>query len=112
MLTQNWTGLTKEANYSRFYYWHVDKLTIRKSFVFPNPATLLNDPFFAFPRHPSTEEYHMKIGKWTVRDSLVALKLSQCPQQFIKNKPLLLTLTLPNKIPEEIFAYFRLMRIL
>lgn len=54
----------------------------------------------------------MKIEKLTVRDSSVVLKLSQGPEEFIKNKPLLLNLTLPNKIPEETFAYFRLMRIL
>lgn len=53
-----------------------------------------------------------KEGKWLEKDSLVVLKLKQCPQEFIKNKLLLLNLTLPNKIAEEIFAYFRLMRIL
>lgn len=89
----------------------MDNLTIRKSFVFPNPVTLLNDPFFAFPDTPAQSSI-MKTEKLTVRDSLAVLKLNQCPQEFIKNKPLLLNLTLPNKIPEEIFAYFRLMRIL
>lgn len=49
----------------------------------------------------------MKIGKLAVRDSLIVLKLIQCPQEFIKNKPLLLNLTLHNKIPEDIFDYFK-----
>lgn len=53
----------------------------------------------------------VKRGKLTGEDSLVVLKLNPCPQKFIKNKVLLLNLTLPNKIPEENFAYVRLMRI-
>lgn len=67
--------------------------------------------FFPSPDTPAQSSI-MKIEKLTVWDSLVVLKLSQGPQEFIKNKPLLLNLTLPNKIPEEIFAYFRLMRVL
>lgn len=70
----------------------------------------LNDPLPS----PDTQAQSsiMKRGKLTGKDSLVVLKLNQCSQEFIKNNLLLLNLTLLNKIPEEIFAYFRLMRVL
>jgi len=37
----------------------VGKLTIRKPFIIPDPATFLNDPSL-FPRHQSTEQYREK----------------------------------------------------